>query len=285
MGEFCSLFLNFIIYSFIGWICETLYCSVFAKKFINRGFLNGPFCPVYGFGALLIIFLLGNLPKNIVLVFLAGTIITTILEYFTGWLLEAIFHAKWWDYSHNKFNIKGRICLTNSILFGLLSVILVLFIQPFVNSVVAILPYIAKMWMTGSLFAYVIADMSVTIRSMHCLNVRLETISRTVSAIKDRLDNSEFYNALNVKERLEKLHEILDTENGRAVNASLENFRERLRQLEFDNKIFQKRLIKAFPHLSSTRYPDVLNSIKEKVLNRKREIKKNDDTKKRKNLN
>lgn len=280
MGELCSLFLNFVIYSFFGWVCETTYCSVPEKKFINRGFLNGPFCPVYGFGALLIIFMLGSLPKNIVLVFFAGTAITTVLEYLTGFLLEVIFHAKWWDYSHSKFNFKGRICLANSMLFGILSVALMFFIQPFVNSIVSMLSFSAKIWLSAGIFAYFIADMSVTIGTMHNLNVRLERISTTISAIKDRLDNSEFYNALNVKERLEKLHEILDTENGRAVYDSLENFRERLKQLEFDNKVFQKRLIKAFPHLSSTRYPEVLNSIREKVLNLKREAGKNEDSKK-----
>lgn len=284
MGIFCGLFLNFVIYSFLGWLCETTYCSIPEKKFINRGFLNGPFCPIYGFGALLIIFLLENLSRNAVIVFLAGTAITTALEYFTGFLLEVVFHAKWWDYSQNKFNFKGRICLANSIMFGLLSVALVYFIQPLAGLTVSLIPLTAKIWLTAGFFAYFAADISVTVGSMHNLNVRIESIGATLSAVKDKLDNSEFYNALNVKERLEKLHEILDTENGRAIYDSLENFRERIKQLELDNKIFQNRLIKAFPHLRSTRYPDVLNSIKEKILSRKRGSEKAADSAKEKKI-
>lgn len=284
MGGFCSLFLNFVTYSFLGWVCETAYCSILAKKFINRGFLNGPFCPVYGFGALIIIYLLGGLPKNAAIIFFAGTVITTALEYITGVLLEMVFHAKWWDYSDNRFNFKGRICLLNSTLFGLLSVALMLFILPAVNSLVNLLSDAAKIWLTAGLFAYFAADMSVTIGSMHSLNVRLEKISATLSSIKDKLDNSEFYNALNVKERLEKLREIIDTENGRAIYDSLENFRERIKNLELDNKIFQKRLLKAFPQLRSTRYPEVLNSIKDRVLSLKKGNMKTDAVEKEKKV-
>lgn len=91
--------LLFFIYSFLGWVCETVYCSVGSRHFVNRGFLNGPLCPVYGFGALIVVFAMQPFSKNIVLTFLAGMILTSALEYITGWLLEMLFHLKLWDYS------------------------------------------------------------------------------------------------------------------------------------------------------------------------------------------
>ena len=91
-----NVFLWFMIYSFFGWVYETIYCSIVERKFVYRGFLNGPYCPIYGFGALLDIFALGRI-ENPAVLFLAGAVLTCSLEYFTGWLLETLFHAKWWD--------------------------------------------------------------------------------------------------------------------------------------------------------------------------------------------
>lgn len=108
--EIIKYILYFFIYSFLGWTVESIGCSIASKRTINRGFLNGPICPVYGFGAVIVISLLGRF-NNVVIVFLLGMILTTILEYFTGFILETLFHAKWWDYSDRKFNIKGRVCL------------------------------------------------------------------------------------------------------------------------------------------------------------------------------
>ncbi|HBB29668.1 MAG TPA: hypothetical protein DC000_10580, partial [Clostridiales bacterium] len=107
-------FIYFIMYSVIGWICEVIFCSIPEKKFINRGFLNGPLCPIYGFGALIVIFFLTPFKDSIFLVFIFGLIVTSTLEYFTSYAMEKLFHSKWWDYSNNRFNINGRVCLLNS---------------------------------------------------------------------------------------------------------------------------------------------------------------------------
>ena len=120
----------FIIYSFLGWICETIYCSIIDKQYVNRGFLKGPFCPIYGAGALIVVILLSPFSDNIIMLYLTAMIFTSILEYTTGFLLETIFHLKWWDYSNYKFNIKGRVCLLNSTLFGILSVFTIKIINP-----------------------------------------------------------------------------------------------------------------------------------------------------------
>ena len=128
--DFRILFLLFLIYSAVGWLCESVYCSVPAHKFINRGFLNGPLCPIYGVGALLADALLTPVAWSLPLLFLGGAIVTSVLEYFTGWLLETLFHAKWWDYSNKKWNLHGRVCLRNSVLFGLMCVILLRVLHP-----------------------------------------------------------------------------------------------------------------------------------------------------------
>lgn len=266
MSGFCDLFLSFTIYSFLGWVCETVYCSVLFKKFVNRGFLNGPFCPVYGFGAVILLYILKPLPKNALLIFSAGIVITTMLEYITACILEKLFHAKWWDYSRNKFNYKGRVCLLNSILFGLLSVTLIFLIKPFTVWLISLMPQNVKYWLFTLLTVYFIADISITVASMYKLNLRLEALNHAFSAVKEKLDNTGFYNALNIRERLEKVHELLNTDKGRAIYNSIESIRSHIKQLETDNRTFQKRIIKAFPSISSTKYPELLNIIKEKVL-------------------
>ena len=132
--------LLFFIYSFVGWLYETVLCSVEERKLINRGFLRGPYCPVYGFGAIIDILVLNKI-DNIFVLFFMGVILTCSLEYFTSWLLEKLFDARWWDYSYMKFNIKGRICLLGAIVFGLFSVLLIKLLNPFVMSLINKIDY------------------------------------------------------------------------------------------------------------------------------------------------
>ena len=122
--------LLFFCYSFLGWCCECVYCSIPAKKFINRGFLEGPYCPIYGVGALLVISLLLPYKQHPVTLFIAGTILVTTLEYITSWLMEIMFHTRWWDYSNYRFNINGRVCLLNAILFGIMALVVCYGIHP-----------------------------------------------------------------------------------------------------------------------------------------------------------
>ena len=108
-----KLFLYFIIYSFLGWAIESAYVSVLQRRLINRGFLNGPLCPIYGTGAMLITIILGRF-TDVPTVFVFGIAITTVLEYIVGFLLEKLFSARWWDYSSHRFNINGRVSLLSS---------------------------------------------------------------------------------------------------------------------------------------------------------------------------
>ncbi len=120
MNKFIPFFLLFMIYSFLGWCMEVILHWFQTGKIVNRGFLIGPYCPIYGYGVIGILFLIGENSKDVLDVFLKSILICSILEYFTSYFMEKVFHARWWDYSQKKFNINGRICLETMIPFGIL---------------------------------------------------------------------------------------------------------------------------------------------------------------------
>ena len=135
-NQFFSMLTYFIIYSILGWILESVFRSICEKKLINTGFLKGPFCPIYGIGAIIMITLLSGIKDAPVLLFLISFIVLTIWEYLVGVLLEKLFKTKYWDYSDHKFNYKGRICLTNSLAWGILGVLFTKYIHPFIENIV-----------------------------------------------------------------------------------------------------------------------------------------------------
>ncbi|MDE6284235.1 MAG: putative ABC transporter permease [Bacilli bacterium] len=124
-------FLLFILYSFIGWCGEIVIYYFINKRIINRGFLMGPCCPIYGCGCVLLTILLSKYTDDLVVLFCLSMIICSVLEYFTSWAMEVIFKMRWWDYSHIKFNVNGRICLTYAIPFGIIGTLVVKYINPF----------------------------------------------------------------------------------------------------------------------------------------------------------
>lgn len=132
-------FLWLLLYSFIGWVYESLLYTVKQKRFINRGFLNGPYCPIYGTGAVLNLLILGRI-TNPFLLFFAGAFVDCLLEYLTSWGMEQLFHARWWDYRKYPLNLNGRICLYGALVFGGFSVLLVLWIHPPVDQVTSAIP-------------------------------------------------------------------------------------------------------------------------------------------------
>lgn len=131
-----NYFLLFIIYSFIGWIVELINVFIIEHKIVDRGFLIGPYLPIYGFGALFIIAFLSKYKSDLITLFCMSTIICATLEYITSFIMEKLFHARWWDYSSNKFNINGRICLETASLFGIGGCIIIYIIQPILDSII-----------------------------------------------------------------------------------------------------------------------------------------------------
>ena len=133
-------FLLFLIYSFLGWCMEVCVSLVVRKKFINRGFLLGPYCPIYGSGAILITLLLSTFKNKPVLLFFMAILLCGILEYITSYFMEKIFRLRWWDYSKKKFNINGRVCLDTIIPFGILGMIIMYISNPFLLDKINMLP-------------------------------------------------------------------------------------------------------------------------------------------------
>lgn len=127
--------LLFIIYSMIGWIIEVTYVYIIDKTLVNRGFLIGPYIPIYGTCALIITTLLISLKNNPILLIILSMLICSLTEYITSFIQEKIFNARWWDYSNKKFNLNGRICLLNTTLFSILAILLIYIVNPFITNI------------------------------------------------------------------------------------------------------------------------------------------------------
>lgn len=138
---FYELLWYFAIYSFLGWCMEVVFCTVRTGKLVNRGFLNGPVCPIYGFGMVIVLAVLGRFSDNIALLFFGGMALTSALELAGGWALKRFFHTTWWDYSDKPMNLGGYICLQFSLAWGLCVVLAVRFLHRAVEALVQWLPF------------------------------------------------------------------------------------------------------------------------------------------------
>ena len=221
-----KLVISFALYSLLGWACESTYCSIPAKRFINRGFLNGPFCPVYGVGALLVIFLLRPFTQNLLVLFCVWR---------TRDQRPGIYHRLfcWKNYFiplggtivNESFNIKGRVCLRNSLLFGVLSVLLLHFINPFVEKLEAWIPewHCRPSPFVFSLFIF-ITDSVITVRSILAMNGKLDELEKVLEEIKNKGEEN--------RERLQQSFESKVNATREAVlelqAASVERLQERM---------------------------------------------------------
>lgn len=135
--EIFQYFLLFILYSILGWAIEVICCAMISKRFINRGFLLGPYCPIYGTTAIIMILFLKKYIEDPLVLFIMSCVLATFIEYVTSYIMEVLFKARWWDYSEKKYNINGRVCLENAFLFGVLGIFLMYFINPFFMSLLS----------------------------------------------------------------------------------------------------------------------------------------------------
>lgn len=182
VSTFSDFVLYFTLYSVMGWVCEVIYCSVPAKKFINRGFLAGPYCPIYGFGALIILFLLRPFTENLPLLFLFAVIATILLEYVTSWGMEKLFGIRWWDYSDKKLNLDGRICLENSLMFGALGVVLTYLVHPFALQLIMVIGSEYKRVLASLLFAVIAIDLVTTLNALYKLDERVKKLKAALES-------------------------------------------------------------------------------------------------------
>lgn len=135
-----ELFLQFLFWGVAGWLVEVVDMKIEVGEFQNRGFLHVPLCPLYGIGMPVLCILLGDAKKSYLAIFIGGIVFCTMVEYVIGWLLEKLFNARWWDYSHMRFNFQGRICLRNAILFGFGAMLSLGFVQPVLEGTIHRIP-------------------------------------------------------------------------------------------------------------------------------------------------
>lgn len=256
MDRFFELVLFFMIYSFIGWLCESIYCSFLAGHAINRGFLSGPVCPVYGFGGLLVIGTLYPLRNNLLLLFAAAMLLTSVLEYLTALALEKIFHTKYWDYSNQFLNLQGRVCLWNSLLFGAMSVIGVTLIHPaLLTLIMRIHPPVRALIAILMLFLIAL-DTALSANAMLSLNGKLDELQKVFDEIRQRAlaATAEKREALQSSPLIDRLDE--------ATKNSARLLYESRTKLGAVLGSVQRRMIRAFPHMQSLRSNEPLQHVR-----------------------
>ena len=178
-----QLILFFFFYSFAGWVMETCYCSFIERKYVARGFLYGPICPIYGVGVLLMILFFKPLTGNPVLFYVTAVVVMSAWEYLVGWFLEATTHVKYWDYSHIKYNLNGRICLPISLTWGVLSYIVIFWIHPHTEALFAqIAPWLSHV-LCGAAIGVLISDATLTIRQL----TLIAKLTKSLARISDEL--------------------------------------------------------------------------------------------------
>lgn len=155
-------FLVFVTYSFVGWLMEVAHSIVCHKKFTNRGFLIGPLCPVYGFGTIIMTLLLGHV-TNIMTIFIVAMVASTILEYTTSFVMEKLFHVRWWDYSHEPLNLNGRVSIRNSTMFGLMGVLVIKFANPIVFGFYNMMPAQIRLFVATIIMIVFLVDLAVSL--------------------------------------------------------------------------------------------------------------------------
>ena len=177
----------FFIYSLAGWLVEMIPATIREKKFVDRGFLVGPYCPIYGCGVILITLLLQKYADDIVVTFFLSVIICGTLEYLTSYIMEKIFKARWWDYSNNKFNINGRICLETLVPFGIGGVLVLFVFNPFLEKIINLIPDLALNIVTGVLCVLFLIDCIVSFKIILNLKEMTKELKDNTAEISDKV--------------------------------------------------------------------------------------------------
>jgi len=286
----------FFIYSFLGWCTEVCYAALNTGRFVNRGFLNGPVCPIYGFGAALVLRLLEPFSHSLLLLFAGSVILASALEWLTGFVLEKLFHQRWWDYSEQPFNLNGYICLKFSILWGLACVFVVRLLHPSILLFVRLIPRTVGMVLVGALLLYALLDLAATVRTILHLNARLTRIDEIATHLRAHSDQFGEALAENLVElvvrgedRLEDLDELaarfadrldlLEEDLGRIRDTGrlqrklgemelrdlLGDWKAELDELFSHPGTGQRRLLNAFPKLRSVNHAHALEKLRRKL--------------------
>lgn len=252
----------FICYCFIGWIWETCYVSVHEKKFVNRGFMHGPWIPIYGSGALIILLAAIPVKKYLFLVYIFGMLSATLLELVTGILMEKMFHVRYWDYSKCFCNFKGYICLKSSLFWGVLSVLLIKFIHNPIEKLVMGIPNGVLQIVTFLCTVLFVYDFAISFRDAMDLRFVLEQIAEhnaeTARLMKKRID---VISAV-VKEDVDEFKENMEE----TIERRIEKLKWKLEATKSTREYSRIRnLLKRNPLKATEHYREVLQQMKEEL--------------------
>lgn len=265
LAKWFEIVIYFIIYSFLGWIMESTFRTIKENKIINTGFLKGTFCPIYGFGAIIMLLFLNQFENKPLLLFFISMIILTIWEYAVGVLLEKIFKTKYWDYSNHKFNFQGRICLINSTYWGVLGVVFVKYIHPFIQGIISKVN-IQILYYTSSIILLVfLVDMIASIIKIKNISITLEKIEQLNREIKEKIKEIKILSI----EAEKTFEENYTPENIKIIVEKLKRKRNKTIVRLYKNVY---RLKKAFPAINTKEITEILN--KKIEIKNKRKSKK-----------
>lgn len=304
MNDIYYILLYFFVYGFLGWCTEVGFAAVKEHKFVNRGFLNGPICPIYGVGVTVVIALLTPYKENMILLYVSSVILVTLLEGVTGWAMDKIFHNKWWDYSEQPFNIGGYVCLIFSLVWGVACVAIMDFIHPPIAKLLSLLPHTLMIVVMVILGIAMFADLYVTASAIFKFNKRLasmEKIAAELHEISDQIGEDIYEKVLVAVEKQEVSRQKLDeaaaelkekTQGTAAelrekaqetaagfkeksqdvseeMRSRIESLKARYQELGSKTPKVSRRLVKAFPKMESRNHKLQLEELRKK-LNEKR---------------
>ena len=213
MDDIYYILLYFFVYGFLGWCTEVGFAAVKEHKFVNRGFLNGPICPIYGVGVTVVIALLTPYKENLILLYVSSVILVTLLEGITGWAMDKIFHNKWWDYSEQPLNIGGYVCLVFSLVWGVACVAIMDFIHPPIARLLSLIPHTLGILLIAVLGIAMFADLYVTASAIFKFNKRLASMQKIaieLHEISDQLGEDIYEKVIAAMEKQEVSRQKLD---------------------------------------------------------------------------
>lgn len=266
-----QIFWMFIIYAFIGWIAEVGFAALKTGTFVNRGFLNGPYCPIYGIGMLGVIVCLYPIKENVILLFFGAMVLTSLIEYLTGLILEKVFHNKWWDYSDMPFNIQGYICLMFSVIWGFACTFVVKIIHPAIYKLILLIPQMVSKVCIILLMVLFAVDIAATVSTIMALNRRLKALDEIASAMKklsDEMGEEIFEKVSAVVMVKEKMQEEYDEKAQQFIRLR-EELTEKMKEKHFGTE----RLLKAFPNMHALQQNEMLEKYRQFLSEKKEEIK------------
>lgn len=263
--------LYFFVYGFLGWCTEVIFAAFKQHRFVNRGFLNGPICPIYGVGVTLVIACLEAFQSNLLLLYISSVILVTVLEGVTGWAMDKLFHNKWWDYSKLPFNIGGYVCLLFSLIWGVACVFIVYFVHPLIHQVLSLIPHTAGIALIAILGIALLSDIIVTTSAIVKFNQyleRLKHITDELHAISNQIGAELYQNEMHVLDMQESSRQKLDDvklEVSEEIRMQIVELKTRAQNLGEKVPKPARRLLKAFPKLESRNYKAQLELFRQKL--------------------